>query len=283
MLGLSNPMRIPSESSNSRPPTTMTRTLTQRFPKSAKVDWITYAGLEASPEIYVDAVGKEGYVRAPWATYSGVRVDQHYLYVFGWGGFACATHASVMRCLTGGGQTPRWIHHYPNELLFTEAYHRNEKRVFDRPPPLGLVDLSPCDDGPAAALYTRTVLAPGALEVGHSSSSRTQMRSTVGFTQLTSRAATFAWSGQSSGQPTEDAVHKVARFLLWSTARSLMGSLETLEPDMLLPIGVQSLRRTRSSTPRPRILSNIQGIRPLGRMNKDGPGADVGGGPSLLR
>jgi hypothetical protein len=125
---------------------------------STKIDYITYGGLEASPELYVDAAGKEGYVRAPWESYSGLRVDQHYLWVFGSGGFACATHASVMRCLKGKSQKPRWMIHYPNELLYTERYHRDQSKVTDRLPLRGLVDLCPCDDGTlAAALYTRSV------------------------------------------------------------------------------------------------------------------------------
>ena len=122
------------------------------------IDYFVYGGLANSPDIYVDGTGAEGGVRSPWGNYSGLGVDQHYLWVFGSGGFACATHASVMRCLKGKSQNPRWMTHFPNEHLYAKSYHQDQSKVTDRPPLLGLVDLCPCDDGTlVAALYTRSV------------------------------------------------------------------------------------------------------------------------------
>ncbi|PWT79197.1 MAG: hypothetical protein C5B58_14140 [Acidobacteria bacterium] len=88
--------------------------------------------------------------------YSGIEVDQGYLWVFGSGGFACATHTSVISYLERGNGAPRWIVDYPNDLL----YHGDQKWLSQEPPPplKGLTDLCPCDDGTVvAALYTRTV------------------------------------------------------------------------------------------------------------------------------
>lgn len=128
----------------------------------AKIDFITYGGLEFSPEVYVDAAGKQGYVRSPWESYSGyggVRVDQRYLWIYRPDALACATHASVMRCLKGESQKPRWMEYCPKELLYDKSYHQGHSKVkLPEDPLLGLVDLCPCDDGTlAAAMYTRSV------------------------------------------------------------------------------------------------------------------------------
>jgi hypothetical protein len=125
-------------------------------------DYFVYVGLESSPEIYVAAsYQKDKYVLSPWTQYSGLGVDQHYLWVFGSGGFACATHASVMRCLKGEKPEPRWMVHYPipNKYLYKgDQYDNWDRANAERPPLKGLVDLCPCDDGTlVAALYTRTV------------------------------------------------------------------------------------------------------------------------------
>ena len=87
----------------------------------------------------------------------GIGVDRHYLWVFGSGGLACATHASVMRCLNEKKGTPRWMGHFPNHLLYEG--NQNPTPRPDPKPLLGLVDLCPCEDGTlVAALYTRTVV-----------------------------------------------------------------------------------------------------------------------------
>jgi hypothetical protein len=66
------------------------------------IDYLIYGGLENSQDIYVASEKKVRYVPSPWLSYSGLGVDQHHLWVFGSTGFACATHASVMRCLENG-------------------------------------------------------------------------------------------------------------------------------------------------------------------------------------
>jgi len=132
--------------------------------RSTKTEYITYGGLEASREIYVDAAGKQGEVPSPWESYAGIGVDQHYLWVFGSAGFACATHASVMRCLNGKSQKPRWMTHWPEKHLYDESYHQHQQKVKNRAPLVGLVDICPCDDGTlVAAMYTRSAHPAGGI------------------------------------------------------------------------------------------------------------------------
>jgi hypothetical protein len=124
-----------------------------------KLESIAYAGAAASSQIYVDAAGKEGYVPSPWGGYSGLGIDQDFVWVYKADGLACATHASVMRCLRGEIAKPRWMAHDPAQLLYAAAYGRDQGKVRDREPLKGLVDLCACDDGTlVAALYTRSVV-----------------------------------------------------------------------------------------------------------------------------
>jgi hypothetical protein len=155
------------------------------------VDAIVYAGLKSSTEIYVDGKGADGYVPGPtgWGPYSGIAVDQHYLWTWGWGGPACATHASVLKCLAerakGNMITPRWIqnqvpaalkHMYPQFGEVPQgrtAYgHVPANRMSawsdNPPPPKGLTDLCACDDGSLfAGVYERTVAKEWALAQGN--------------------------------------------------------------------------------------------------------------------
>lgn len=125
------------------------------------VDFCVYGGFaRENSEIFADiGNGKSGYVPSPWGGYDGLGVDRHYLWVFGSGGLACATHASVARCLKGEITRPRWMEHWPKDLLYTKKYNRDKNEVLGEEKPLkGLVDVCPCDDGTlVAALYTRTV------------------------------------------------------------------------------------------------------------------------------
>lgn len=126
-----------------------------------RLPYITYGGCEASGDIFVEYPGGEaGYVPSPWTHYRGLGVDNHYLWVFGSGGFACATHASVIRCRKKETDRPRWMEHYPNDLLYSYSYREHEKDVKGARPELkGLLDLSPCDDGTiVAAIAQRTVI-----------------------------------------------------------------------------------------------------------------------------
>lgn len=125
-----------------------------------QLPYITYGGCEGR-DIFVEYPGSEaGYVQSPWTQYRGLGVDKHYLWVFGSGGFACATHASVIRCRKREIDRPRWMEHYPNDLLYSQGYHEHEKKVKGARPELkGLLDLSPCDDGTiVAAIAQRTVI-----------------------------------------------------------------------------------------------------------------------------
>lgn len=64
-----------------------------------------------------------------------------------------------MCCLEGKTPRPRWMVHYPTQLLYKGDQCDNWDRANAvRPPLKGLVDLCPCDDGTlVAALYTRWV------------------------------------------------------------------------------------------------------------------------------
>ena len=124
--------------------------------------YCVYGGLvRENSEIYADISGHSGYVPSPWTGYDGLGVDRHYLWVFGSGGVACATHASIKRCLKGEIREPRWLQHWPTQILYTKKYFEDEKKVVGehRRPLLGLVDVCPCDDGTfVAALYVRSVI-----------------------------------------------------------------------------------------------------------------------------
>jgi hypothetical protein len=72
---------------------------------------IIYAAVKDEPKIFVIA-GNETIVRTipiPMSVYSGVAVDSQYVWMYGPHGFACATHASVIRCLLGERPTPWWL------------------------------------------------------------------------------------------------------------------------------------------------------------------------------
>ncbi|HKQ03937.1 MAG TPA: hypothetical protein VJ464_02310 [Blastocatellia bacterium] len=126
---------------------------------------IVYGALGSSSEIYVDQSNTRCYVPSPWATYSGIDVDPYYLWVFRPQGFACATHASVISCILGKRQTPRWMEYSPTELLGDQSNQGNGnfwlvngQETKPRPPLVGLTSLSPCQDGTLFAnIFTRTV------------------------------------------------------------------------------------------------------------------------------
>ena len=125
------------------------------------VDYVVYGGCQVGDSIYVDyrrsprgknRILKDGFVRGPWHApglrvpgllnaqfqgYSGLGVDQTYLWVHTSQAFACATHASVLRCLAGEIDKPTWIIHQMDVSL--------PKGKQD---PKGRIsNLCPCDDG----------------------------------------------------------------------------------------------------------------------------------------
>ena len=121
---------------------------------------IHYGGMADSPDVFVvrhDNYVHE-YVPTPWSQYQGIGVDEHYLWVFGTGGFACATHTSVIKAVNeraaGSQQSkPRWIEHYPNKVLY-KGLPAGDGLVGPRagePELQGLRDLAPSDDGTLTA------------------------------------------------------------------------------------------------------------------------------------
>jgi hypothetical protein len=121
--------------------------------------YIMYAGAEPVGQVYVESPGvAPGMAPTPFDC-RGIGVDRRYLWVFNSDGFACASHASVIRCRKGEISSPRWMTHQPNDLLYSEDYRRYQAKVTRRSPLRGLLDLSPSDDGTlAAAISQRTVL-----------------------------------------------------------------------------------------------------------------------------
>lgn len=135
---------------------------------------IHYGAMRASTDLYVIAFGDYGYVPAPegWTHYSGIEVDPYYVWAFHEGGFACATHASVISCRQGKRPRPRWmvygLNFGPNEILGENSvdgstgdgnlWMVNGQTVRSKPPVKGLVSLFPCIDGTlTASVYRRTV------------------------------------------------------------------------------------------------------------------------------
>jgi hypothetical protein len=135
---------------------------------------IHYGGLANSPDIFVvrHIDYAHGYVPTPWTQYAGIGADERYLWVFGTGGFACASHASVIKAFNerAAGRSdskPRWMVHYPNNLLY-KGLATGDGLVGPRgsePPLQGLRDLAPCDDGTVtASLVTRSYDSAGKMK-----------------------------------------------------------------------------------------------------------------------
>jgi hypothetical protein len=74
-----------------------------------------------------------------WGNYNGIEVDPYYLWVFGKGGIACATHASIMKCSRDKTERPDWIYHDFDTSLWKS----------DNAPEV--ISLYPCADGTLVA------------------------------------------------------------------------------------------------------------------------------------
>ncbi|WP_435579808.1 hypothetical protein [Gilvibacter sp.] len=91
---------------------------------------------------------------APWPNFVGLAVDSHYLWVFKAGAIACATHTEVYMSLIRGDDSPPWmVYDIPNEVGNSdydpsEMYEDNGGFY-----PMGLLDLSACDDGTLVGVY----------------------------------------------------------------------------------------------------------------------------------
>lgn len=137
---------------------------------------IVYGALVSSPNIFVDHSNTIYSVPSPWSSYSGIAIDDYYLWVFRPEGFACATHASVVKCTLLKSSAPRWIQYeIPGEYLFdgfsvlggSQPYSWEHSRDWQQqyaqklPPLKGLISLSPCKDGTlTASIYKRTIRHP---------------------------------------------------------------------------------------------------------------------------
>jgi hypothetical protein len=138
-------------------------------------DRILYASMRGSTDIYVNTGNKDYYIPGPpgWGPCTGVAVDENYLWLYQPYGFAVVSHASVMSHLRGTRQGPRWLL-YPSlgekllgdvkqwEQRPNDRISYNGARVNTMPPLLGLISLSPCEDGTllAAVLNRKTVRTP---------------------------------------------------------------------------------------------------------------------------
>jgi hypothetical protein len=90
---------------------------------------LVYLGVRNDNSIQVVASKWQGYFwgtvpgptdiyERPWTSYNGIEVDPYYLWVFGKGGIACATHASIIKCRQGKIRRPSWIHHDYDKQIF---------------------------------------------------------------------------------------------------------------------------------------------------------------------
>ncbi|GGB43894.1 hypothetical protein GCM10011492_38680 [Flexivirga endophytica] len=72
-----------------------------------------YGGVRDRNVIHVVAWNSWATVDGPenWTSYNGIEVDPYYVWVFGKGGIACVSHASLINCRQGKIARPRWIYH----------------------------------------------------------------------------------------------------------------------------------------------------------------------------
>ncbi|HEF5873682.1 TPA: hypothetical protein SAY52_004339 [Burkholderia cenocepacia] len=94
---------------------------------------LTYGGIRNKNQLYVTEESEASTVEGPegWKSYNAIEVDAHYVWLFGKGGIACATHASMLKCRRGKIARPSWIHHD-----FDTQFNRPE-----------VANLYPCADG----------------------------------------------------------------------------------------------------------------------------------------
>ena len=74
---------------------------------------ITYGGVRDRNHVHVLAWNSWATVEGPenWNGYNGIVVDPYYIWLFGKGGIACATHASMIKTRQGKIKRPSWIYH----------------------------------------------------------------------------------------------------------------------------------------------------------------------------
>ncbi|OFE15094.1 hypothetical protein BA895_08195 [Humibacillus sp. DSM 29435] len=133
-------------------------------------DAMIYASMHGSAQIYLNTGNHDYYLpMVPgWGPCTRVAVDQSYLWVYQPYGFALVSHASVRSYIVGTRAAPRWIafpslgdavlgEHLSMGDGAQDVYY-NGNHVETKPPLLGLVSLSPCEDGTLlAAVVHRTI------------------------------------------------------------------------------------------------------------------------------
>lgn len=118
------------------------------------IDYLVYGGCQ-SGDLYVDlrrsprgkeSILKEGFVRGPWEgnAYHGLGIGRNYVWAHTPAEFACATHASVVRCLEGKLEKPAWAYHKMDATLPKGKEDPKGK----------IMDFCPCDDGSFLASLT---------------------------------------------------------------------------------------------------------------------------------
>jgi hypothetical protein len=137
---------------------------------------LIYATMRDSTEIYVNSANQDHYLPGPlgWGPCTGIAVDQTYLWLYQPFGFAVVSHASVLSHLAGNRPAPRWLE-YPRmpaaligdnldrgdggtHIKYTRAGLTYNEQLDAKPKTLGLISLSPCEDGTLlAAVVHRTI------------------------------------------------------------------------------------------------------------------------------
>lgn len=99
---------------------------------------VVYGGVLDANHVHVMEWISPGTVKGPknWSSYNGIEVDSDYVWLFGKGGIACATHASMLKCKRGQIPEPKWIYHD-----FDKQFTAPEVK-----------SLSPCADGSLLAM-----------------------------------------------------------------------------------------------------------------------------------
>ena len=135
-------------------------------------DLIIYASMRGSTDLYVNYGNHDHYLAGPpgWGPCTGVRVDQSYLWLYQPYGFAVISHASVLATLRGTRTEPRWLlfpslgpdllgeHLEKGDGAAHVSYNGNP--VDAKPPLMGLLSLSPCEDETLlAAVVHRTIVS----------------------------------------------------------------------------------------------------------------------------
>ncbi len=74
---------------------------------------VQYAGVLGRNAVHVIAWNSWAAVEGPqsWSGYNGLATDPHRLWLFGRGGIACVTHASLVKCRQGKIARPAWTYH----------------------------------------------------------------------------------------------------------------------------------------------------------------------------